>query len=194
MADDERDDTLSFQEATMTVEDRHVHANRERHDTQQGLRSGWKSERVSGNEIRERLSALMTPSSSAAATDTSEGLSAPLQVPRVSGPPHDNQSWGGAAHPSSTEANFGTGTLRHGRAALEDRSGDINTGVSVESWGGLLGAHSLSKAEVSLDLNEAEKLFDASPINAKHVAQPLGLVSRSPLSTLDGACSAQSRL
>lgn len=183
MADGEGDGTFSFQEATMTVEDRdflaaNVSADDEK---QQGLRSGWESERVSGNEIRERLSALIKPSSSAIAIHASDG----------SGGAEDDQS--------STGSNLGQSSLWHdtgrnkafskdGRAALEDRSGDFNSSAGNDTWGGLMGGRSLSKVEASLDLNEAEQLFAASPLNARHVAQPLGLVSCSRQGDLSWAC------
>lgn len=189
---------FSFQEGTMVVEDRRefAAANGAAVDRggQNGLRSGWKSERVSGNEIRQRLSALAQPSASAVVVnDSGSGQQAPSARPPDSG----GRSARGAADSSEAVLAGGTGSYgqgadrdlrssKDGRAALEDRTGDINTGVSVESWGALLSGEkstmqSRSKADVSLDINEAEQLLAASPmaVTQARLQLPLGLVSHS---------------
>jgi len=197
MADDAGgDDVFSFQDGTMVVEDRREFAavNGAAADggEQNGLRSGWKSERVSGNEIRQRLSALVQPSASAVAVDSSGGGQ---QAPSARPPSSGGRSASGAADPSEAVLAGGTGSYgqgadrdlrssKDGRAALEDRTGDITTGVSVESWGALLAGEKLtvqsrSKADLSLDINEAEQLLAASPTAATQMQLPLGLVSHS---------------
>ena len=54
-----QDDTFSFQEETLNIAD--LDAFKSKHGAQDhdvGFKKGWKSEKVSGSEIKERLSAL----------------------------------------------------------------------------------------------------------------------------------------
>ncbi len=67
-----QEDTFSFQEDTLNIADLnelvaqgHTPAGAQ-HDV--GFKSGWKSEKVSGSEIRERLAALATVSAASTAT------------------------------------------------------------------------------------------------------------------------------
>jgi hypothetical protein len=148
---------------------------------------------VSGSEIRERLSALAAsaPPPAEHAGESSSQLSSARQ-------PDDEpeQSIGnllGSAFSKFHQADSASvknsdkskRSIKDGRAALEDRTADINTGGGseggVESWGGLLAPDKKEQQRTvdSWDIHEAEKLLATSPASAnnKHVQLPLGLVS-----------------
>lgn len=182
---EEDDDTFSLQEETLTVADlNHVPKGS---DEQLGLRSGWKSERVSGSEIRQRLSALAAPAPAAVHAD---GASPP-QSPSARPPDDQEHSVGRTVFSKfadaqneqshhSTTSDLRGHRLAKDRAALEDRTGDLNTGGSVESWINFLAqpmAAHRSKADGSWDITEAEQLLAVSSTAVKqHVQLPLGLV------------------
>ena len=124
---------------------------------QLGLRSGWKSERVSGTEIRERLSVLATASqaSAVAVERSSPTLSSGTRAPA---------SGDGITMSKLSSEN-------DGRAALEKRSAHLITGASGDdgswTWNSMLSADEAQvlreKVVASLNVDEVEQLLAASP-------------------------------
>lgn len=202
-ADGQEDDVFSFQEETMTIDNLQTIAHEQAREssglnnTQLGLKSGWKSEKVSGHEIRERLSALAVSAPPPAVAEHAGESSSPL-TSAWSPDDEAEQSIGNVlgsafskfhqADSVSQSSDKSKRTTKDRRAALEDRTADINTGGSsgggVESWSGLLapGRNEQQRTLDSWDIHEAEKLLATSPTSAKnkHVQLPLGLVYSVP--------------
>jgi hypothetical protein len=121
-----------------------------------GYKSGWKSEKVSGSEIRERLSALAV---SASSTGTYVHAEAPGPVLSATLPP----------------AADGIIAAPWGRP----QSPDTNTGSFVGTWSSLLAPEQPGQGQSqdagSWDISDAEKLLAMSPTNIKRAVQlPLG--------------------
>jgi hypothetical protein len=122
-----------------------------------GYKSGWKSEKVSGSEIRERLSALAVSASSTAVHADAPGpvLSAtlpPMADGIIAAP------WGCPQH---------------------DTAPDTKTGSFVGTWSSLLALEQPGQGQSqdvgSWDISDAEKLLATSPTNIKRAVQlPLG--------------------
>jgi hypothetical protein len=124
-----------------------------------GYKSGWKSEKVSGSEIRDRLSALAV---SASSTATAVHADAPGPVLSATLPTAADgiiaAPWGRPQH---------------------DTAPDTNTGSFVGTWSSLLALEQPGQGQSqdvgSWDISDAEKLLAMSPTNIKRAVQlPLG--------------------
>jgi hypothetical protein len=155
-----QEDTFSFQEDTLNIADLnelvaqgHAPAGAQ-HDV--GFKSGWKSEKVSGSEIRERLAALATVSAASTAT---AALHAGAHETVLS------------ATPPLAAVDVGTAPGRpdHGTAA------DTDTAATVESWSSLLAPDTAGQDRcgdaASLDIRDAEQLLAMSPTDAKRAVE-----------------------